>query len=163
MARMLFADLPTPQVLVDRSRLLANIDRMQADADANRVRLRPHAKTHKIPAVARWQMDRGAVGICCAKLGEAEVFADAGIEDIRLPYPLNPRNASRLFALMDRCRMSIIVDHPAVARGWSEVMRAAGRTLDVLIKVDVGSHRCGIDPAPPDGLNFVRLVSRCPA
>ncbi len=159
---MLFTDLPTPQVLVDRARLLANIDRMQAHADAHRVRLRPHAKTHKIPAVARWQMDRGAVGICCAKIGEADVFAEAGIEDIRLPYPVNPRNASRLLALMDRCRVSIIVDHPAVARGWSEVMRAAGRSLDVLIKVDVGSHRCGIDPAPPGGLNFVRLVSALP-
>jgi D-serine deaminase-like pyridoxal phosphate-dependent protein len=159
---MLFTELPTPQVLVDRTRLLANLDRMQADADAHRVRLRPHAKTHKIPDVARWQMDRGAVGICCAKIGEAEVFADAGIEDIRLPYPVNPRNASRLLALMDRCRVSIIVDHPAVARGWSEVMRAAGRSLDVLIKVDVGSHRCGIDPAPPAGLSFVRLVSGLP-
>lgn len=159
---MLYTDLPTPQVLVDRTRLLANIDRMQADADAHRVRLRPHAKTHKIPAVARWQMDRGAVGICCAKIGEAEVFADAGIEDIRLPYPVNPRNAGRLLALMDRCRVSIIVDHPVVARGWSDAMQAAGRSLDVLVKVDVGSHRCGIDPAAPSGLDFVRLVSGLP-
>ena len=169
-----FTDLPTPQVLVDRARLFANIERMQAAADAHRVRLRPHAKTHKIPAIARWQMDRGAVGICCAKIGEAEVFADAGIEDIRLPYPVNPRNADRLLALMDRCRVSIIVDHPAVARGWSDVMRGAGRRLDVLVKVDVGSHRCGIDPghlnapaalgAPPwpGGLEFVRLVSALP-
>ena len=54
------------------------------------IRLRPHAKTHKSPLIARWQIDRGAVGICCAKLGEAEVFADAGVADIRLPYPLNP-------------------------------------------------------------------------
>jgi D-serine deaminase-like pyridoxal phosphate-dependent protein len=160
---MLFTDLPTPQVLVDRTRLLSNIERMQAAADARRVRLRPHAKTHKIPAVARWQMDRGAGGICCAKIGEAEVFAAAGIEDIRLPYPVNPRNAERLLALMDRCRVSIIVDHPAVAGGWSDVMRAAGRTLDVLVKVDVGSHRCGIDPAAPAGLEFVRLVSALPA
>lgn len=159
---MLFTDLPTPQVLVDRARLVANIDRMQADADAHRVRMRPHAKTHKIPVVARWQMDRGAVGICCAKIGEAEVFAGAGIEDIRLPYPVNPRNAGRLLALMDRCRVSIIVDHPAVARGWSEVMRAAGRSLDVLVKVDVGSHRCGIDASTPVGLDFVRLVSALP-
>lgn len=159
---MLFTDLPTPQVLVDRARLVANIDHMQADADARRIRLRPHAKTHKIPAIARWQMDRGAVGICCAKIGEAEVFAEAGVDDIRLPYPVNPRNASRLLALMDRCRVSIIVDHPAVARGWADVGRAAGRSLDVLIKVDVGSHRCGIDPAAPAGLDFVRLISTLP-
>lgn len=159
---MLFTDLRTPQVLVDRSRLLGNISAMQAEADANEIRLRPHAKTHKIPAIARWQIDQGAAGICCAKLGEAEVFADAGIDDIRLPYPVNPRNADRLLALMDRCRISIIVDHPVVARGWSDVMRAAGRELDVLVKVDVGSHRCGIDPALPRSLDFLRFVSALP-
>jgi D-serine deaminase-like pyridoxal phosphate-dependent protein len=158
-----FTDLPTPQVLVDRSRLLANIDHMQAAADRHGVRLRPHAKTHKIPTVARWQIDRGATGICCAKMGEAEVFAEAGVSDIRLPYPLNPRNAPRLLALMDACRISIIVDHPAVARGWSDAMKASGRTLDVLVKVDVGSHRCGIDPALPPALDFLRMVAALPA
>jgi len=160
---VLFTDLPTPQVLVDHARLLSNIDRMQAAADRHGVRLRPHAKTHKIPAVARWQLDRGAVGICCAKVGEAEVFAAAGIPDIRLPYPVNPRNAARLFGLMDSCRVSIIVDHPAVARGWSDAVRQAGRTLDVLVKVDVGSHRCGIDPGLPAALEFLRLVASLPA
>ncbi|MGE5362394.1 MAG: alanine racemase [Bacteroidales bacterium] len=159
---MLFTTLPTPQVLVDRGRLVSNIDRMQAACDAHGVRLRPHAKTHKIPRIAGWQVQRGAVGICCAKIGEAEVFAEAGIDDIRLPYPVNPRNAHRLIALMDRCRTSIIVDHPAVARGWSDAMRAAGRTLDVLVKVDVGTHRCGIDPALPSALDFLRLVSSLP-
>ena len=160
---MLFTDLPTPQVLVDRTRLLDNIDRMQAAADAQGVRLRPHAKTHKIPAVARRQLDRGAVGICCAKIGEAEVFAEAGVQDIRLPYPVNPRNAERLLALMDAIHVSIIVDHPAVARGWSDAMRQAGRKLDVLVKVDVGSHRCGIDPAVPAALDFLRLIASLPA
>ena len=91
------------------------------------------------------------------------MFADAGITDIRLPYPVNPANAPRLLALMDRAAISIIVDHPDVARGWSDAMRRAGRTLDVLVKVDVGFHRCGIDPERrsarlhPDGRR------RCPA
>ena len=67
------------------------------------------------------QIERGAVGICCAKLGEAEVFADAGIEDIRLPYPLNPVNAARVLALLDRVRLSFIVDHLDVAREWSRM------------------------------------------
>ena len=159
---MHLTDLLTPQVLVDRTRLLANIDRMQAGADAHTVALRPHAKTHKIPLIAKWQIERGAVGICCAKIGEAEVFADAGIDDIRLPYPVNPVNAARLLALMGRCRVSIIVDHLGVARGWSDVMQAAGRTLDVLVKVDVGSHRCGIAAALPDSLGFVQQVAAMP-
>jgi D-serine deaminase-like pyridoxal phosphate-dependent protein len=158
---MLVADLPTPQVLIDRARAIRNIERVQQLATAAGMRLRPHAKTHKSPIVARWQIERGAVGVCCAKLGEAEVFADAGITDIRLPYPVNPANAARLIALMDRASMSIIVDHLDVARGWSDAMRRAGRVLDVLIKVDVGFHRCGIDPVS-EGVAFVQSVASMP-
>ena len=158
---MLLADLPTPQVLIDHTRAMNNIARIQALATAAGQRLRPHAKTHKSPAVAKWQIDAGAIGIACAKIGEAEVFADAGITDIRLPYPVNPSNAPRLLAVMKRATISIIVDNLAVARGWSDAMRQAGRTLDVLIKVDVGFHRCGIDPAG-DALGFVQTVASLP-
>jgi D-serine deaminase-like pyridoxal phosphate-dependent protein len=138
-----------------------NVARVQSLASSAGVRLRPHAKTHKSPIVARWQLDAGAVGICCAKIGEAEVFVDAGITDIRLPYPVNPVNAPRLIALMDRAAISIIVDHPDVLRGWSDAMRLAGRTLDVLIKVDVGFHRCGIDPSG-DPLGFIQAAAALP-
>jgi len=113
---MRLSDLPTPQVLIDRARVLRNIDRAQALATATGVQLRPHAKTHKSPVVAQWQIDRGAVGVCCAKVGEAEVFVDAGIGNIRLPYPVNPSNAARVLALADRAVISIIVDHPDVAQ-----------------------------------------------
>lgn len=131
---------------------------MQRAAAARGLSLRPHAKTHKSPAIARQQIDRGAIGICCAKVGEAEVFAAEGIEDIRLPYPVHPSNASRVLRLMETTRVSIIVDHEAVARAWAQVMQRAGRTLDVLVKVDVGFHRCGIDPSAPDAAGFVRRV-----
>ncbi len=159
---MRLTDLPTPCVLVEQSRVARNVDRMQAAADRRGLRLRPHAKTHKSVELARMQIGRGAVGICCAKLGEAEVFADAGIEDIRLPYPLNPVNAPRVLALLDRVRLSFIVDHPAVARGWSEAMARAGREVDVLVKVDVGFHRCGIDPAAAGAEDFVTAVAQLP-
>ena len=158
---MLLADLPTPQVLIDLARAQRNIARVQALADSAAAKLRPHAKTHKSPAVARWQIDSGAVGICCAKIGEADVFAGAGITDIRLPYPVHPSNASRLLAVMDRADVSIIVDHLDVARGWSEAMRRAGRSLDVLVKVDVGFHRCGIDPAGTP-IEFLQAVGALP-
>src|SRR3954469_10341472 len=158
---MHLSDLPTPQVLIDRTRAMNNVARVQALASSTGARLRPHAKTHKSPVVARWQLDAGAVGIACAKIGEAEVFVDAGIIDIRLPYPVNPINAPRLLALMDRAAISIIVDHLDVARGWSEAMQRAGRTLDVLVKVDVGFHRCGIDPAA-DALAFVQAIASLP-
>ncbi|HMF93833.1 MAG TPA: alanine racemase [Vicinamibacterales bacterium] len=158
---MHLSDLPTPQVLIDHHRARRNIDRVQQLAAVAGMRLRPHAKTHKSPLVARWQIERGAVGLCCAKLGEAEVFVAAGITDIRLPYPVNPVNAARLIALMDKASISIIVDHLAVARGWSDAMRRAGRVLDVLIKVDVGFHRCGIDP-DAGGLGFIQSIASLP-
>jgi D-serine deaminase-like pyridoxal phosphate-dependent protein len=155
-------DIPTPAVLVEQPRVLANIDRMQEAADRRGIRMRPHAKTHKSPIVARWQIDRGAIGICCAKLGEAEVFAAAGFTDIRLPYPLNPANAARVVALLERTRLSFVVDHPDVARGWSDAMTRAGRTVDVLVKVDVGFHRCGIDPDPRTAVEFIAAVATLP-
>ena len=158
---MLLSDLPTPQVLIDHTRAMNNIARVQALATAAGVRLRPHAKTHKSPIVARWQIDAGAVGIACAKVGEAEVFVNAGVADIRLPYPVNPSNAARVIPLMDRAAISIIVDHLDVVRGWSDAMQRAGRTLDVLIKVDVGFHRCGIDPNA-DPLAFIQVVAALP-
>src|SRR6058998_1169031 len=108
---MVLGDLPTPQVLIDRARVMRNIERVQQLASSAGMRLRPHAKTHKSPIVAKLQIERGAAGICCAKVGEAEVFAAAGIKDIRLPYPVNPSNAPRILALMDRTAISIIVDH----------------------------------------------------
>jgi D-serine deaminase-like pyridoxal phosphate-dependent protein len=155
-------DLRTPCVLVDHVRVERNIERMQSAADARGLRLRPHAKTHKCPDLARVQMGRGAAGICCAKLGEAEIFADAGIADIRLPYPIHPVNADRVLRLLDRVRLSFIVDHLDVARGWSDAMSAARRTVDVLVKVDVGFHRCGIDPLSSGAAEFVETVARLP-
>jgi D-serine deaminase-like pyridoxal phosphate-dependent protein len=152
--------LPTPRAFIDRSRLQHNIATMQALASSAGVRLRPHAKTHKSPVIARMQLDAGAVGVCCAKLGEAEVLAGAGIRDIRLPYPINPSNAARVVALLDRgVRLSIIVDNGDVAAAWSAAMVSAKRKLDVLVKVDVGFHRCGVNPDSPTVIDDIRGIS----
>jgi D-serine deaminase-like pyridoxal phosphate-dependent protein len=155
-------DLETPAVLIERTRVLANIERTQAAANRRGIRMRPHAKTHKSPLIAKWQIERGAIGVCCAKLGEAEIFAAAGIEDIRVPYPIHPVNAARVVALLDRSNFSFIVDHAVVASGWSEALTRAGRTARVLVKIDVGFHRCGIDPALPGALSFLERVRQLP-
>ncbi|MDP2053634.1 MAG: alanine racemase [Acidobacteriota bacterium] len=165
---MTIDELATPAVLIDRARAERNLDRMQAAADARGVRLRPHTKTHKSPIVAGWQIARGAIGICCAKLGEAEVFAprlrsgQAAKPDIRIPYPLNPANADRVIALLKQATLSFVVDHPVVARQWSDAMVRAGRQVDVLVKVDVGFHRCGIDPAAASAVDMVKGVAALP-
>ena len=159
---MSLTSIPTPRVVVDLPRLHSNIAAMQALATKAGVRLRPHSKTHKSPVIARWQIEAGAVGICCAKLGEAEVMAEAGIENIRLPYPVNPSNAERVFALQDKTRLSIIVDDLEVARQWSAKMMTAGRKLRVLVKVDVGFHRCGVNPEGAAVLETVRAIAALP-
>lgn len=159
---MTIDSLRTPAVLIDRAKALRNLDHMQDAAKASGLRLRPHAKTHKSTLIAQWQIERGAIGICCAKLGEAEVFANAGIGDIRIPYPLNPANADRLVSLSNRTHLSFIVDHPVVARQWSDALVRRGKRIDVLVKVDVGFHRCGIDPAAADAVTMIREVASLP-
>lgn len=157
---MTLSSLPTPFVAIDRARVKANIAAMQEHARAAGVALRPHAKTHKSPTIAKWQLEAGAVGICCAKLAEAEVFAEAGVSDIRIPYPVNPANADRVRALISGgVKLSIIVDDVEVARQWSQAMTSAGLKLPVLVKVDVGFHRCGIDPDSPHATEAIRAIS----
>ena len=153
------ASLRTPAVLIDRKKAIRNIQKMRDAAKRNTLRLRPHTKTHKSPLIAKWQVDHGAIGICCAKLGEAEVFADHGFKDIRLPYPINPSNADRVIALLDRTHLSFIVDHPGVAKQWSECMIKAGKEVDILVKVDVGFHRCGIDPDSREALAIIKEIA----
>jgi D-serine deaminase-like pyridoxal phosphate-dependent protein len=154
------ADLPTPFVAVDLAKLTTNIAAMQSLATSAGVRLRPHTKTHKSINIARMQIDAGAAGLCCAKLGEAEVLADAGFTDLRLPYPVNPSNVARVQALQKKgVALSIIVDSLTVAEEWSRAMAGAPKPLEVLVKVDVGFHRCGIDPEAGSAVSMIRRVA----
>ena len=159
---MELSQLRTPCVLVDTARVERNLQQLQSAVNSRGLRLRPHAKTHKSVELAKRQIAGGAIGICCAKLGEAEIFAAEGIEDIRLPYPLNPANAERVLELLNQTRLSFIVDHMAVAQDWSAEMERAGRTVDVLVKVDVGFHRCGIDPGRAGAAEFVARIAGLP-
>ena len=140
-------DLRTPCVLIDWVRAERNIVADAGGGDGERPTPAAARQDTQVARARAAAVARGAVGICCAKLGEAEVFAQAGIEDIRLPYPLNPVERARVLALLDRARLSFIVDHPDVARGWSDAMRGRAREVDVLVKVDVGlpsvRHRSG--------------------
>jgi D-serine deaminase-like pyridoxal phosphate-dependent protein len=155
-------DLQTPLVVLDAPTMTRNITRMAEAAAAGGKRLRPHGKTHKSGWIARQQVAAGAVGLTCAKPGEAEVFAAAGIQDLRIAYPLSPTYATRVLALLDRVRLSIVVDDLGVAQAWSDIMQRDGRRLPVLVKIDVGTHRCGVDPRERDAVAFVVSVSRMP-
>jgi D-serine deaminase-like pyridoxal phosphate-dependent protein len=158
-------DLDTPAVLIDLDRLERNVARMAERAKAAGVALRPHCKTHKLPEVARIQLRAGAAGITLAKVGEAEVFAEHGLDDVFLAYPIvGAVKARRLLALSERMRIAVGADSVEGARTLSEVFAAAGRRLDVLLKIDCGFHRAGVLPKDArataerlQGLSGVRL------
>ncbi|HVR89018.1 MAG TPA: DSD1 family PLP-dependent enzyme [Candidatus Limnocylindria bacterium] len=132
---------------MDLDALERNLDRMAAFAKRTGKAIRPHAKTHKSPLVARMQLDRGAIGLCCAKLGEAEVMADAGVGPLLITTEIaGEPKVSRLVALRHRSAVLAAVDDVEAARALSDAMRAAGLTLDVLVDVNVGQERTGVLP-----------------
>jgi D-serine deaminase-like pyridoxal phosphate-dependent protein len=160
---MTIHQLSTPCLLVEEGRLQSNLKRMQAKADAEGVRLRPHVKTHKSMEVVRRQARLGAKGVTVAKVGEAEVFVDAGVEDVRLAYPvIGADKHERLLRLADRARISFCVDTVHGARAASDFYRSAGRTAEVLIAVDCGYGREGISWEAPDAVDFARMVRGLP-
>lgn len=155
-------DLETPAVLVDLDRVEANLARAQSYADSHGLALRPHIKTHKIPEFARRQMELGAVGITCQKLGEAEVMADAGLDDILLTFNLmGTAKLKRLVALARRVRMSVVVDSEYTARGLDAAMAEAGLRLDVLVECDTGGQRCGVQN-PDEVVALAKAIDRAP-
>ena len=140
-------DLSTPAVLVDLDVLERNVARMAARALEAGVRLRPHAKTHKCPEIARLQRAAGAWGLSVAKVGEAEVFAEAGFDDLFVAFPVvGEDKGRRLLLLADRVRLAVGVDSVDGARTLARPFREAGQSLDVLLKVDVGYGRVGVLP-----------------
>ena len=153
--------LSTPSVLVDLDILERNIARMAARAREAGVRLRPHAKTHKCPEIARLQRAAGAWGLSVAKVGEAEVFADAGFDDLFVAYPVvGEDKGRRLVTLAERVRLAVGADGVDGARTLAAPFRAAGRALDVLLKVDVGYGRVGV--LPEHAVELARQIVEMP-
>ncbi len=143
------ADIPTPSILVDRTRVAANIRSMQAVCDAHGVELRPHIKTHKMVAVAKQQLAAGAKGLTCAKLGEAEAMLPSGVRSIFVAHSLvDPGQAPRVAALagqLDDFRVAVTSE--AQAEALSRLAAAAGRKLGVMLAVDSGLGREGVRDA----------------
>ena len=141
--------LDTPEIVLDLDVVHANIDRAATMARELGVTLRPHTKTHKLPQIARMQLEAGAVGVQVAKLGEAEVMADAGIENILVGYPIvGPRKLARLADLAERVSISVTIDSDEVAAGISRVASERGLTIPALLELDTGLRRLGVLPGP---------------
>jgi D-serine deaminase-like pyridoxal phosphate-dependent protein len=139
--------IDTPALLVDAAQVQRNAEAMAAALRSRGVAFRPHAKTHKSIEVARILLAAGAVGLTCATIGEAQVFADGGIEDLFIAYPVwaGGAKADRLRALADACRLTVGVDSPAGAAALAPALSGTGAR--VLIELDSGGRRSGVGTA----------------
>ncbi|MBM3188450.1 MAG: D-TA family PLP-dependent enzyme [Chloroflexi bacterium] len=138
-------DLDTPALVIDLDVLERNIRSMAAHCAALGIPLRVHTKTHKIPEIARMQVEAGSQGITCQKLGEAEVMAQAGLDDILIPFNIvGEPKVRRLAELLRERTITVSLDSLDTATGLSEGLGRAGRAVRVLIELDTGGKRCGV-------------------
>ncbi len=146
---MLACELSTPVLTVDLDVLENNLHRMAELCRRQGVGLRPHTKTHKTVEVSRLQMAQGAVGLTVAKVGEAEVMAAGGLDDILVAFPiLGADKLRRLARLAHARRMLVSLDSEAAAQELSRAATAQDSTIGVLVEFDAGYRRCGLDPGP---------------
>jgi D-serine deaminase-like pyridoxal phosphate-dependent protein len=142
--------LDTPALLILADRLERNIARMSTFGREAGIGIRPHAKAHKTPVIAAMQLEAGAVGICCSKLGETEIMVEGGISDVLITGELaGAAKLRRLMALAGKARITVVIDNALAADRLSEAARAAGVEVSALIELDVGQGRCGVLPGAP--------------
>jgi len=151
-------DLDTPAVLIDLDRVEANLRRWQAYCDEHGIANRPHIKTHKLVEMAHRQIELGAVGIACQKLGEAETMAEGGIRDILIPYNVvGAAKMPRAVALAERIDLTLSCDSIDVARPLAEAFAAAKRRVRLVVECDTGAKRCGVT-TPEAARDLARAV-----
>jgi D-serine deaminase-like pyridoxal phosphate-dependent protein len=158
------ADLETPAVTIDLGIMEDNIRRVQAHLARHGIGNRPHIKTHKVPAIGKMQMAAGAIGITCQKIGEVEVFVDAGVaEDILLTFNILGRaKTERLMAVIRRAPgLTVVLDNEVVARGLSEAAARHGLDVRFLVECDTGFGRTGVQ-TPEAAFDLARLAMRLP-
>jgi 3-hydroxy-D-aspartate aldolase len=159
---MRLEEIDTPALVVDLDAFEANLQRM-ADAVAGRVRVRPHAKMHKCPEVARRQIALGAVGVCCQKVSEAEALVEGGIEDVLVSNEIvGARKLERLAALAKRARIGVCVDDAGNVRDLQAAAQRAGARIDTYVEIDVGMRRCGVPPGEP-AVMLARAIAASPS
>ena len=154
-------ELETPTLTIDLDALEENLDRYQQYFTEHGIGLRPHIKTHKSLAIAAKQMERGAIGLTCQKVSEAEVFVAGGLAvDILIPYNImGKQKLDRLKALATQTRLTVATDSMYTARGLAEAFANAGVTLGVLVEVECGMNRTGVQTAA-EAVEIAQLIDK---
>jgi len=149
----------TPCAVIDMDRVERNIARIQKACDDAGIANRPHIKTHKNPTIAKMQVAAGAKGITCQKLGEAEIMANAGIDDILISYNLlGDEKMARLGALQAKANMTVAADNSTVVAGLPKAAAASGRPLSVVVECDTGRKRAGVE-TPAEAVALAREIA----
>ena len=152
----------TPALVIDMDRVERNIARIQAICDTAGVANRPHIKTHKSPFLAQLQIQAGAQGITCQKLGEAEVMVEAGLDNILISYNLiGEEKIARLGALLAKTNVTVAADNAVVIAGLSNAGIAAGRALPVVVECDTGRKRAGVE-TPAEAIGLAKQIADTP-
>ena len=155
-------DIETPAFLVNESRARRNIEKFQAHCDAKGLKLRPHIKTHKTVHFAKAQIEAGAVGINCQKIGEAEIMADAGLNNILITFNiLGAPKLKRLRALAERVDLCVVADNSVVVSGLSDAFSDAKVPLKVRVECDTGAARCGVQN-PKEAIELAQRIDQSP-
>ena len=152
-------ELDTPVLTIDLDVLDENLERYQEYFDSHGIGLRPHIKTHKTLAIAHKQMQRGALGLTCQKIGEAEVMVGGGLDvDIMITYNIIGRQKlERLLALARQTALTVAADSAYTVRGLSEAASAEGMTLGVVVEIESGNERTGV-PSPLEAVELAKLI-----
>jgi D-serine deaminase-like pyridoxal phosphate-dependent protein len=159
---MHYRELSTPALTIDLDVLERNLDRMTSYCREHGLGLRPHTKTHKTPEVARMQVERGAVGLTVAKVGEAEVMASAGLNDLLVAFPIyGAEKLRKLVNIAKARRLLVSLDAEATAAELSRAASEQGATVGVLVEFDVGLRRCGVVPGPAC-VELARKIEKMP-
>jgi len=156
--------IDTPALLLQIEPFQSNLAAMARTVAAAGKALRPHGKAHKCVEIARRQIAAGAVGICCQKVAEAEVFVEAGIGDVLVTNQVvGERKVDRLAALATRARIGVCVDHPLQVEQLAAAARRRNVSIDVLIEIDVGARRCGVTSIDESLTLAARVAAAAPA
>lgn len=152
------SDLPTPGLLIDINRLKMNIEKMAIKASENGVALRPHVKTHKCIEIARLQREYGSGGITVSTLDEALIFADAGFNDITYAVPISSNKIDTAFKIGERVHLNLLLDSMRAIELLAKKSKERDIISDVLLKIDCGYHRCGVDPNSYTSIKLVHKI-----
>lgn len=162
LAAQIAREVGTPALVVDLDVVERNIAKAQAYCNAAKIKSRPHIKTHKSAFFAKMQIDSGATGITCQKLGEAEIMAAAGMTDILVTYNLlGEEKVGRLGRLLQTTNVTAVADNPVTISGLPRAAEIGGRTLDVVIECDTGRKRAGVESVG-EAIELARVIASTP-